>query len=508
MDEPQPPAPAGAGNFRFTLKAVIITGSTVYSDAALTPLYAGFIGREITVADIYAVAGRISARYGQDGYLGARTTIVPQSADANGAIIHMVVTEGFIERIDWPERAVRYRDFFAPCLDSIKAERPARISTIEGCLLRASDLPGLTFTSTVKAGDAKTGGAVLAVEMVEKPVDLAVQIDNTGSHGRGPWQYSTAATANNWLGLHESLGLVYAGAVQTNELQYVAGTYQQTLTADGLRLDLFAGYSTGEPGLTPLRDLNFASKSVTFEAGLTYPLIRTRERNLSLSVLGFATDTWSELLDSPNTEDRLRGVRLRSSYDEVDTTFGTLGQTQARITVSRGIDGLGSTENNQPRASVAGGRVDFTKIEGRVSRTQLLGEGVSVFGAASGQYSGTTLLAPEQCGYGGRLIGRAFDPDELLGDRCWAVASELRYDLTIPDNPFSRTQLYSFADYGTVYRIGAGTGTPARQHGATAGIGLRLAVKDAINADLAAARPIDGPRDKDWRVLFSLSARY
>lgn len=508
LELPRTATPEAASQIRFVLKSISIEGSKAYSTEQLTPLYADLIGREITGADIYALRDKVATKYGQDGYLAARAAVVPQKVDPKGAAIRLVVVEGYIERVEWPGGAKRYRDLFTPCLQKITAERPVRTATIEKCLLLAGDLPGLTFTSTIKAGESKDGGAVLIVGMTEKPIDVSARIDNGGSHGRGPWQYVTGFTANNWLGLHESLNLTYASAFQSSELKYIAGSWRQILTSDGLAFDLYAGYSTGKPGVTSLRSLEFASRSLTVEGGFSYPLIRSREQNLSVSALGFVENVRSDVLGEDNTDDRLRGIRLRANYDAVDMSLGTLAQTQAIITLSQGIDGLGSTRSGQPRASIANGRVDFTKIDARLSRAQGLGNGFSVFAAAIGQYSGGALLSPEQCSYGGRSIGRAFDPDELSGDRCWAVLGELRYDLPIPDNPLQQTQLYGFVDHGAVYRVHPSTSTPGRQHGATAGIGLRLAWENAINADLAVAKSLEGRDSKDWRYLMTLAARY
>ena len=36
----------------------------------------------------------------------------------------------------------------------------------------------------------------------------------------------------------------------------------------------------------------------------------------------------------------------------------------------------------------------------------------------------TPLLVSEQCSYGGRFFGRAYDPSQLLGDSCWMVLGE------------------------------------------------------------------------------------
>ena len=49
--------------------------------------------------------------------------------------------------------------------------------------------------------------------------------------------------------------------------------------------------------------------------------------------------------------------------------------------------------------------------------------------------------------------------------------------------------------------------TPSRQHGTSAGVGVRAAWEDTYTADLSLAKAIDGPRN-DWRAFVILGAKY
>jgi hemolysin activation/secretion protein len=69
----------------------------------------------------------------------------------------------------------------------------------------------------------------------------------------------------------------------------------------------------------------------------------------------------------------------------------------------------------------------------------------------------------------GRLFGRAFDPDTLVGDRCVEELGELRYDLSIPGNPLTQTELYAFADHGDLTRIDPAASTPGHSAASSAG---------------------------------------
>ena len=429
-------APESAAKVRLLIKSITVEGSTVYSAEDLAPLYADLIGHEVSAADVYGIANKIAAKYGQDGYLVARAVVVPQAVDANGAAIRIRVVEGYIEAVEWPAEAEHYRDLSAACLDKIKAERPARIKTIERCLLLANDLPGLTFSSSLRAGKDPNGGSILVVTMTEKPFNASERIDNRGAQGQGPWEQTTTLTENNRLGLDESTTLTYAGALDIRELQFFGGNYHQVLTGDGLAFDFNATHSFGRPGLPSLTVIDFNSNSTSFESGFTYPLIRLREQNLRLSALGFAEDAASNALGMPFSDDRLRGIRLRANYDQVDTWLGTVGQSQLIGTFSQGIDGLGSTSNTNPLASVANGRVDFSKIEVNANRMQVLGAGFSLYGALTGQWAGSALLSAEQCTYGGAACsgGRSIPTrsSATVASKSWASCGTTSRSPAIP----------------------------------------------------------------------------
>src|SRR5262249_49036813 len=319
-----------------------------------------------------------------------------------------------------------YRDFFSYYSEKITSDRPTNVHTMERYLLLASDLPGLKSKNSLKASPHQQGAAVLVVKVVEKPVDVYGRVDNRGTRARGPYQYLTSATANNLLRIHEAFTISYAGAFQTQELQYLAGNYRQVLTPEGLTFFANLSNSHGHPGTPELKLLQYKTNSWYLESGFSYPFIRQRERNLILTGLMFGSDDKSDILETLNTHDKLRGVRGKVDTDYADPT-GAINQLN--LVVSHGFEGLGSSQNGSPFLSTANGRVDFTKVEATGTRIQPLFDRLSILLSAYGQWAFDPLLAPEQCGYGGRYFGRAFDPSQLVADRCGEVIAELRYDL-------------------------------------------------------------------------------
>ncbi len=174
---PSTVAPKGAEKVFLRVRGVRISGSTVYPAAQLAPLYANLIGHRVSLATIYALAQRITAMYGNDGYVLSRAIVPPQQLDPKGAVVRIEVVEGYIDKVEWPARLSRYRDFFSYYAAKITAQRPANIRTIERYLLLASDLPGLKFTTALRPS-TKTGASVLVAEVAEKPIAAVAQIDN------------------------------------------------------------------------------------------------------------------------------------------------------------------------------------------------------------------------------------------------------------------------------------------------------------------------------------------
>lgn len=501
---PSTVAPAGAENIKIIIRGIRIVGSTVYGADELAALYRDLVGPEVSVADIYGLARRITEKYGNDGYVLSRAIVPPQRFNPRGGVVHINVVEGWINKVEWPANLSRYRNFFWDYAANITSMRPANIRTIERYVLLASDLPGLKFATSLRPSADTPDASTLVVEVTEKPIDANARVDNRGTKARGPVQFLASSTLNNLLGMHEALTATWAATTQLRQLEYFAGSYRQVLNSEGLALVANASYGYGYPGTPELEVLQYKTKSTTIDAGLSYPVLRLRERNLTLSGQVFASDSQSDVLDAPFNLDKLRGVRLRADGDFADRFNGI---NQINLAFSQGVKGLGSSDNGDPLASRAAGRVDFGRIEADVSRVQPLFATFSAMVAVHGQYALTSLLAPEQCGYGGSRFGRAFDPSQLLGDHCWMALGELRYDVAGLPSMLTQAQIYVFADYGKVYTIAPAAFTAASAEGASVGSGLRLALQTWLAADFSAAKGVEGPRN-DWRFFFTVTARY
>ena len=499
--------PPGAEQVTLRLRGIDVVGATVYTAAQLAETWEGLVGQVVTLKDIYDVAQRITAKYGADGYVLSRAIVPPQQLDPSGAVVRLQVVEGYIEKVEWPPQLRSYVDFFSDYAYRITSERPANIRTIERNLLLAGDLPGLRFKNSLKPHPTIVGAAVLVVEVIYKNTDLFARVDNRGTKPQGRMQYLGNATVNNLFGLHEAVSVTYAAAFENKELDYYSASYKQVLTSQGLSFFANASNGRGRPNTPELDLLRYHTKSLFLESGLNFPVVRSRERNLNVGAWMFASNNRGIFLDlpdlPPSTLDRLRGFRAKVEVDAADQ-FG--GVSQLLFIVSKGIQGLGSTENNSELASRANGRVDFTKMELSLSRIQPLWPQASLLTALYGQYALTPLLTPELCGYGGRIFGRALEPSQYTSDSCLEMLAELRYDLPPVSPVLTQIQLYTYADHGSLLNLAPVAGTLARVDASTVGAGIRLGWFNSVNADVSVGQAVQGPI-RDTRLFFVFTGR-
>ncbi len=185
---PSSTAPAGAAAISFRLSAVNIVGGTVYPASALAPLYADLVGKDVSLADVYALAQKITQKYGNDGYVLSRAIVPPQSFDPKAATVTIKIVEGYVDQVQWPAALGGYAEFTKQYTTKITGEHPANLNTIMRYLLLADDWPGVHVSSRFEASATNSDASTLVVDAAEKPVAGSAEIDNRGTEARGPWE--------------------------------------------------------------------------------------------------------------------------------------------------------------------------------------------------------------------------------------------------------------------------------------------------------------------------------
>lgn len=501
-------APPGAEQQRFRLESLQIEGATVYPTDRLRSLYSQYLGQEVSLSDLYLIANRITQLYRQDGYILSQAVVPEQTIQAGAARIQVV--EGFIERVDIQGAAPAQMQRVQRYVDNVVDSRPLNIRDLERYLLLANDLPGIEVRAVLSPGEA-AGASLLTANVTYKQLSAFTDFNNRGSREVGELRAQATLFLNSLLGAGEQFTLNAATTPEdTSEL--VSGSVGVALPVgdEGLRLSLNGAFTGVRPG-EELRRFDINGLTYSASLGATYPLIRSRSRNLLLSSQFDYTDRQVTGLSGADTQflsqDRLRVLRAGVNYDQSDVA----GFTVAGLPVSHGIGGLGATTTNLESRplSRALGSASFTKVNLNLSRAQYLPAGLTLELSAIGQATGDALLVSEQFGVGGDDFGRAFDPSQVLGDSGYALRAELQRPFFYKVDGLGQmvTQPYIFYDYGQVFRKFTTAAERSSDALSSAGLGVRHSLSNTLLLQGEVASPLvrtDSSADRGTRLFFSL----
>jgi hemolysin activation/secretion protein len=481
IPETLPKAPANAERIRFVLNRVSVQGVTVYPAESLREIYESMLGKEVTLAEVYAVADKLTARYRNDGYILSQV-IVPAQAVEGGAI-RLQAIEGYIAEVRYEGHDGALIAVARNYGDKLKSVRPLTAAVLERYLLLLNDIPGVSARA-VLAPSKLPGASDLLIGLTHRAVAGAIAIDNRGGRSLGPERLSVDLDANTLFGRGARTGarLVTSG---NRKLTFLSLQHDQFIGDEGGKLGLQVNVSRSEPDTFAIIPLNLESDAETYNLSYSAPVLRSRARNLYLRAAFSVHNGRTDLFGVRDTEDHLRVVRFGLTYDLADALAA---RNIVDIEFSHGLHGLGSSGNGDPLLSRPNGRVDFSKVTLYAARLQPLSESWSAFGAFSAQHAFDNLLSSELFSYGGEQFGRGHDPSELVGDSGAAIKLELRYSGVFSAGR-GRYTLYGFYDHGQVRQRETG-GLKALESAASGGIGLRVAIGRNLSGVIEVAKPV------------------
>ena len=514
VQAPPPNAPPpGAENIKITLENIEVAGATVYSAADFAPLTKPYLDHQITLVDLYRLADQITAKYRADGYILSRALVPAQRIDK---VAHIDVVEGFVSEVHFQGYQSSNIRYFG---HKIMESRPLRASVLERYMLLINDLSGVTGRAVLASSPMVEGGASLTIIADQKEFDGSFTVDNRGTKYIGPIQFYAGAGVNI-PGSDDRIAARYITTPSIRELQYGELSWTHPVGDNGLRLVLYGNVVHTRPQYT-LSPFNVFSDGDEATASLDYPLIRSRDQNLtmrgSFDLRDLTTVVNNDRSAAPSSEDHLRVLRFAGTYDFADRFSGI---NLATVEWSQGLQALGASAQNRAVPSRPHAQSDFDKFRTEISRQQSLAviyPGLGFLAAAEGQITPRgPLPASEQLGLGGSQYMRAYDPSDVTADNGWAAKGELQYNPPIPQ--FAATylntyQFYGFYEQGRVSRNVASVGSGALSD---AGFGLRLAFLDHLSSDLTIAKPLSRdesvnlgePHARPWRFFFTVTAQF
>lgn len=497
------------GDISFVLKAIEFEGGTQIKAEDLKQFYQDKIGKKVTLAELNAVAAKITAHYRNKGFILTKAIVPPQRIDKG--IVKIRIIEGFVSDVQLKGDVGSANSVLYKYAEKIKQSKPLDAATLEHYLLLMEDLPGVEARAVLQPSPTIPGASQIIVNIKRDAGEgTTVVVNNRGTRYLGPIQATAILSGNNIVGMDEQTSLrVINTPMFHDELRYIGGHHEAQIGAQGTKLLLDGNFVQTRPGYT-LEAFEIRGQSYNVAAGASHPVIRSRQTNWYVNS-DFSVQRAS--LNSLGTnlyQDNLRVLRAGSTYDFIDP-LDAVNRIDASI--YKGFSW--NTDNDGLSHSRANGKANFWKATANVTRLQPVYGSWSVSAALDGQYSLNPLYSSAEYALGGQQFGSAFDSAELSGDSAIAGRLELQYSGTTSHKYLSSYQPYGFYDAGKVWnRNNLSTSDAKSASLSSAGLGARVNMAESLTGSMELAFPLTekvataGADGYAPRFFFNLQYRY
>ena len=473
FQKPAAPRPeAVTGERRVLVKRFVFSGNTRFSEAELRAVIAAWEGKELTLAEIYGTAQRLTEFYQEQGY-SVSTVTVPAQRMREG-ILRLEVVEGRVGRLTFEDNR-RYSDSFLE--RRVRRAGPGavlRFVDLERDLLLMNDLPGLTARATLSPGD-DYGLTDIHFRTEEKTFEAEVTVDNHGTEDIGEWRTGVDFTINNPCTFGDVLSLGYTHS-EAGLLRQGRVSYGFPILYDGTRLNL--SYSRAEYDVGgEFSALGIDGVSATARAQLSHPLIRSRRTNLFVLLGAAQLRGRSDLSGASLSDDEVNFLETGFAFNRRHD-FGGVSTFSGMLATNFQSNSDGTDSDALP-----------PRIEFNGTYEQPFGHGWSGFLRGEAVLSNDAMPDSNKYAIGGPDSIRGFIISTLRGDRGAAGTLELRRFMSFK---LADLMMRGFIDAGRVWyenRLADGGSSDSL---ASAGVGLSVLFAKKYFLEMQWAKPIDG----------------
>ena len=514
MDEGEVP------NIPIAVRQVEITGATLFGDA-LRPYVEGLTGPAVSLVQLNKARQDILTHYRSRGYALSAVSV---GIDRASGLVRYQVTEGRIAAVKLDGDIGPAGAMVLRFLNQLTERQAIDTATLERFILLAQDIPGVSVNTVLEPSKEEPGALTLVAQVSLKRVAGQVAVDNRAFSLTGPIQFLGIFDLNALTAWGDKTEVsIFHSFPNSQNFGQISTEF--FLGASGLKIRLYGGAGTTDP-TGALSALGFHGVTNIFGAQLSYPVIRSRQRSLTVYAAFDALESVSQIsaggVTTQTSADEVRVSRIGGDFIASDVFLGgerpATNQLSARL--SRGLDILGGYHGDArlPSTARANERHNFTAIRFEASRTQTLfapwdGASVALMGFLTGQWSNDVLPPAEQFYLGGSRFTRGFYSGQVPGDKALAATVELQLNTTIDLSAIGSraevaSQFYLFYDWGETWQ---NQSLDANARLTSAGGGVRLQITKYVELDLEALarftkRPPPATADLNgiglyWRVV-------
>ncbi|MCT7406700.1 ShlB/FhaC/HecB family hemolysin secretion/activation protein [Aliarcobacter cryaerophilus] len=424
------------------IKDFTFTGNSVISSEELKSNLKDYVNKELIFNQIQEVIANITKLYQTKGFFIGRAYLQKQDLIKNDNVLNITILEGKLDELKLNNSSLVNNSSLEAVLNGVKSNDILNVYDIEKIMLLINDRAGVMVNSVNISPGEKIGTSNFNIETVpENRVDGYVVADNYGSRYTGYNRFQGLVNINSPFNIGDKIsisGLVSNGA----DLKNGKIAYELPLNSYGLKSD-FAYTRTNYNLVEEYKSLDAKGNSNIYEAGLSYPLIRSTNENLYLKGKYYHKDM-NDYMSGDKYEDKsINSFVTTLEYDK-NYSIGTL---PARVFANLNLTtGHLSSKNNNPNNG------NYNKVDTYISNDIYFNEIFSLNTNLTAQkvLGNKNLDGSEDLTLGGPNAVKLYPYSEQSAENGYIASFELFSKL--PNIASYNHKIGLFYDMGNVYQ--------------------------------------------------------
>lgn len=399
-------------------------GNDLFDSNQLTDVISEYLDRPLTFSDLRKAAAKVAKHYRQSGWV-VRTYLPNQDVTEGTVTIKIVEAIFGGTQLEGAPQLVAQDNILAMVEAAQSKGDLLNMDALGRALLLIDDLPGVIASGRLVKGHGDTETDLLIKTHDEAFFRGSVSADNAASRATGRERISANLYLNSPLKFGDLLTTNWMHSAGSD---YVRLAYSMPIGVNGWRIGASGSYLDYDLVSTDFKGLDAQGTSSTFGLEASYPIIRSRLKNISL---GFNIDRRhfnNEALQATTTNYEVNNVSATLNGNFYDALWGG-GANNASLILTRGdvdLDGSPHQGADQLTARTNG---SFTKLNYLFGRQQFVTDTLSAYIGLSGQVANKNLDSSEKVYLGGAYGVRAYPANEGGGDNGQLLNLEIRAQL-------------------------------------------------------------------------------
>ncbi|PRM87089.1 ShlB/FhaC/HecB family hemolysin secretion/activation protein [Aliarcobacter cryaerophilus] len=424
------------------IKDFTFAGNSAISSEELKQSLKAYAGKELSFNQIQEVLAVVTKVYRDKGYFVARAYLGKQDLVKNDNTLFISIIEGKYQEIKLNNSSIVNDNSLQTILNNAKSNGIINVKDIERVLLLINDRNGVEVSNSVVESGKEVGSSNLNIDTTStKRVDGYIVADNYGSRYTGYNRVQGLININSPFNIGDKIsisGLVSNGA----DLKNGKIAYELPLNSYGLKSD-FAYTRTNYNLVEEYKSLDAKGNSNIYEAGLSYPLLRSTNENLYLKGKYYHKDM-NDYISGDKYEDKsINSFVTTLEYDK-NYSIGTL---PARVFANLNLTtGHLSSKNNNPNNG------NYNKVDTYISNDIYFNEIFSLNTNLTAQkvLGNKNLDGSEDLSLGGPNAVKLYPYSEQSAENGYIASFELFSKL--PNIASYNHKIGLFYDMGNVYQ--------------------------------------------------------